>query len=135
MIVAEPTPPRGCSGAPFLPALENPTLLMLTDRNDLDEQLSGAFGRAASLLPRSERADDVAALKRLLAVPAGGVVFSTIQKFQPDKGGDYPRLSDRRNIVVIADEAHRSQYSFTRGYARHLRDRVCELSVWRGMVA
>jgi len=104
------------------PALENPTLLMLTDRNDLDEQLSGAFGRAASLLPRPERADDVAALKRLLAVPAGGVVFSTIQKFQPDKGGDYPRLSERRNIVVIADEAHRSQYSFTRGYARHLRD-------------
>jgi len=111
------------------PALENPTLLVLTDRNDLDEQLSGTFGRAAGLLPEPERADDVEDLKRLLAVPSGGVILSTIQKFQPDKRGDYPRLSERRNIVVIADEAHRSQYSFTRGYARHLRDALPNASV------
>ncbi len=104
------------------PALENPTVLVLTDRGDLDEQLAATFGRAASLLLRPEQAESVEGLKRLLAVPAGGVVFSTVQKFQPDAAGRYPLLSERRNIVVVADEAHRSQYSFTGGYARHLRD-------------
>ena len=105
------------------PLMQNPTLVALTDRNDLDDQLFGTFARCKDLLRQtpvqSERRDD---LKELLSVASGGVVFTTIQKFFPEKGTDYPMLSGRRNIVVIADEAHRSQYDFIDGFARHMRD-------------
>ncbi|WP_428268588.1 type I restriction endonuclease subunit R [Haliangium sp.] len=106
------------------PAMENPTLVVITDRNDLDEQLFGTFSRCRELVRQEpEKAKDRAHLRELLAVAAGGVVFTTIQKFFPETRGDtFPRLSDRRNIVVIADEAHRSQYDFIDGFARHLRD-------------
>ena len=106
------------------PAMENPTIVVLTDRNDLDDQLFGTFSRCSDLLRQSpvqaESRDD---LRRKLSVRAGGVVFTTIQKFFPDeKGGRHPLLSERRNIVVIADEAHRSQYDFIDGYAHHMRE-------------
>ena len=106
------------------PAMENPTIVVLTDRNDLDDQLFGTFSRCSDLLRQppvqAESRDD---LRRKLSVRAGGVVFTTIQKFFPDqKGGRHPLLSDRRNIVVIADEAHRSQYDFIDGYAHHMRE-------------
>jgi type I restriction enzyme R subunit len=106
------------------PAMENPTLVILTDRNDLDDQLFGTFARCHELLRQKPvQAQDRNHLKKLLAVASGGVVFTTIQKFFPeDKGGKHPLLSDRRNIVVIADEAHRSQYDFIDGFARHMRD-------------
>ena len=107
------------------PALENPTIVVLTDRNDLDDQLFGTFSRLprpASADARSGR-DRAEHLRELLQVASGGVVFTTIQKFCPDeKGEKYPLLSDRRNIIVIADEAHRSQYDFIDGFARHMRD-------------
>jgi type I restriction enzyme R subunit len=106
------------------PAMENPTLVVITDRNDLDEQLFGTFSRCQELLRQEpEKAEDRAHLRALLKVAAGGVVFTTIQKFLPETRGDtFPLLSDRRNIVVIADEAHRSQYDFIDGFARHMRD-------------
>ncbi|MEI7807476.1 MAG: type I restriction endonuclease subunit R, partial [Verrucomicrobiota bacterium] len=106
------------------PGMENPTLVILTDRNDLDDQLFGTFARCHELLRQKPvQAQDRNHLKKLLAVASGGVVFTTIQKFFPeDKGGKHPLLSDRRNIVVIADEAHRSQYDFIDGFARHMRD-------------
>lgn len=106
------------------PAMENPTLVVLTDRNDLDDQLFGTFSRCAGLLRQPPtQADSRAHLRELLAVEAGGVVFTTIHKFFPEEtGNQYPSLSERRNIVVIADEAHRSQYDFIDGYARHMRD-------------
>jgi len=106
------------------PAMANPTIVVLTDRNDLDDQLLGTFARCRDLLRQDPaQAADRADLRRLLAVGSGGVVFTTIQKFLPDERGDaHPVLSDRRNIVVIADEAHRSQYDFIDGFARHLRD-------------
>ena len=108
------------------PAMENPTLLVLTDRNDLDCQLFGTFSRCHEILRQTPvQADTRQRLRELLRVASGGVVFTTIQKFFPDpeKDGDtFPSLSDRRNIVVIADEAHRSQYDFMDGYARHMRD-------------
>ena len=106
------------------PAMENPTIVLLTDRNDLDDQLFGTFSRCRDLLRQDPvQADSRAHLRRLLSVAAGGVVFTTIQKFFPEERGDsHPTLSDRRNIVVIADEAHRSQYDFIDGYARHMRD-------------
>lgn len=106
------------------PAMENPTLLMITDRNDLDDQLFGTFSSCRDLLRQTPvQAENRGHLKELLQVPAGGVVFTTIQKFLPDnKGRQYPELSTRRNIVVIADEAHRSQYDFIDGFARHLHD-------------
>ena len=106
------------------PALENPTIVVITDRNDLDDQLFGTFARCAELLRQEPvQAESSAHLKRLLSVAAGGVVFTTIQKFLPDAGGTrFPRLTDRRNVVVIADEAHRSQYDFIDGFARNLRD-------------
>ncbi len=92
------------------PALANPTVVVLTDRNDLDDQLFATFVRCADLRAK-------------LAVESGGVVFTTIQKFFPEEKGDrYPLLADRRNVVVIADEAHRSQYDFIGGYACHMRD-------------
>ncbi len=111
------------------PAMENPTLVVLTDRNDLDDQLFGTFARCRDLLRQPPvQAADRADLRAKLAVASGGVVFTTIQKFFPPKEGDgtkgdrYPVLSERRNIVVIADEAHRSQYDFVDGFARHMRD-------------
>ena len=106
------------------PAMENPTLILLTDRNDLDDQLFGTFCRCKDLLRQTPaQATTRAQLRDLLNVASGGIVFTTIQKFMPEAQGDtYPQLSDRRNIVVIADEAHRSQYDFIDGFARHLRD-------------
>ena len=106
------------------PALANPTVVVLTDRNDLDDQLFGTFARCRDLLRQPPaQAASRADLRARLAVQAGGVVFTTIQKFFPDASGDrYPLLSERRNVVVIADEAHRSQYDFIDGFARHLRD-------------
>ncbi len=104
--------------------LENPTLVVLTDRNDLDDQLFGTFSRCNELLRQKpvqsiSRSD----LRNKLKVASGGIVFTTIQKFLPEiKGDQYPLLSERRNIVVIADEAHRSQYDFIDGFARHMRD-------------
>ena len=105
-------------------ALANPTIVVITDRNDLDEQLFSTFAQCAELLRQEPiQAESSAHLKRLLAVAAGGVVFTTIQKFLPDEGsGRFPRLTDRRNVVVIADEAHRSQYDFIDGFARNIRD-------------
>ena len=106
------------------PAMENPTVVVLTDRNDLDDQLFGTFSRCAELLRQPPvQAESRAHLRELLSVAAGGVVFTTIQKFLLEEKGDrHPTLSERRNIVVIADEAHRSQYDFIDGFARHMRD-------------
>ena len=106
------------------PAMENPTIVVLTDRNDLDDQLFGTFSRCQDLLRQPPvQAESRADLRSKLSVNAGGVVFTTIQKFFPEEKGDtHPTLSDRRNVVVIADEAHRSQYDFIDGYARHMRD-------------
>ncbi|MEN9336929.1 MAG: hypothetical protein RLZZ500_1916 [Bacteroidota bacterium] len=118
-------------------ALNNPTLVILTDRNDLDDQLFDTFSQSQDLLRQTpvqaENRDD---LKKKLSVSSGGIVFTTIQKFLPevidkvDVGdgktknikGQFEQLSDRRNIVVIADEAHRSQYDFMDGFAKHMRD-------------
>jgi type I restriction enzyme R subunit len=103
--------------------LQNPTIVMLTDRNDLDDQLYGTFSRCHELLRQDPvQAEDREHLRSLLQVSSGGVVFTTIQKFMPVEGERYPALSDRRNIIVIADEAHRSQYDFIDGFARHMRD-------------
>ena len=106
------------------PAMRNPTVVVLTDRNDLDDQLFGTFSRCQHLLRQPPaQADSRADLRGRLSVAAGGVVFTTIQKFLPEEKGDtFPALSQRRNIVVIADEAHRSQYDFIDGFARHMRD-------------
>jgi type I restriction enzyme R subunit len=122
------------------PEMHNPTLVVVTDRNDLDGQLYGTFVAAKELLGEApDQADNRKDLRRLLANrPSGGIIFTTIQKFQPGEDEDtLPILSDRKNIVVIADEAHRSQYGFTArlatkekdagkgvryGYAQYLRD-------------
>ena len=106
------------------PAMSNPTVVVLTDRNDLDDQLFATFSRCADLLRQPPvQAQTRAGLRRMLDTASGGVVFTTIQKFFPDEAGDrHPMLSDRRNIVVIADEAHRSQYDFIDGFAAHMRD-------------
>ena len=112
------------------PAMENPTVVVLTDRNDLDDQLFGTFCRCQELLRQEpQQAKSRTHLRKLLQVAAGGVVFTTIQKFMPDESGDtFPLLSDRRNIIVIADEAHRSQYDFIDGLAKHLRDALPKAS-------
>ncbi len=106
------------------PAMANPTVVVLTDRNDLDDQLFGTFARCRELLRQPPvQAADRADLREKLKVASGGVVFTTIQKFLPQEKGDrHPVVSERRNIVVIADEAHRSQYDFIDGFARHMRD-------------
>ncbi|MBY0232622.1 MAG: type I restriction endonuclease subunit R, partial [Gemmataceae bacterium] len=105
------------------PAMRNPTLVVLTDRNDLDDQLFGTFSRCRDLLRQPPvQAENRAQLRGLLKTGSGGVVFTTVHKFFPT--GDetkYPLLSDRRNIVVLADEAHRSQYDFIDGFAAHMR--------------
>lgn len=93
--------------------LDNPTILVITDRNDLDDQLFDTFAASKQLLRQDPiQAADRNQLKELLKVASGGVVFTTIQKFQPEEGNVYEMLSDRKNIVVIADEAHRTQYGF-----------------------
>ena len=106
------------------PAMQNPTIVLLTDRNDLDDQLFTTFSRCRDLLRQPPaQAESRADLREKLSVVSGGVVFTTIQKFFPEERGDtHPTLSERRNIVVIADEAHRSQYDFVDGFARHMRD-------------
>jgi len=94
-------------------ALENPTIVMITDRNDLDDQLFDTFAACTQLLRQEPvQVDDRKELKRLLKVASGGVIFTTIHKFQPEEGNVYEELTDRRNVVVIADEAHRTQYGF-----------------------
>lgn len=105
-------------------AMNNPTIVVLTDRNDLDQQLFETFTNCQQLVRQAPyQAANRDELKKLLAVASGGVVFTTIQKFFPEEAGDqYPQLSNRRNIVVIADEAHRSQYDFIDGFARHMHD-------------
>ncbi|MFB2533065.1 type I restriction endonuclease subunit R [Paracoccus sp. p3-h83] len=115
------------------PAMENPTIVVITDRNDLDDQLFATFAMCRDLIRQTPvQADSREDLQRALARASGGVVFTTIQKFAPEKGEAYPMLTDRRNVVVIADEAHRSQYGFKAriektgdiayGFAKHLRD-------------
>ena len=105
-------------------SMANPTIVALTDRNDLDDQLFATFSRCQDLLRQPPtQAASRADLRDKLSVNAGGVVFTTIQKFFPEERGDtHPVLSERRNVVVIADEAHRSQYDFIDGFARHMRD-------------
>ncbi|MCX6256607.1 MAG: HsdR family type I site-specific deoxyribonuclease [Bacteroidia bacterium] len=122
-------------------ALDNPTIVVLTDRNDLDDQLFETFTNCQQLLRQEPRqAEDRRHLRSLLNVASGGIVFTTIQKFMPlDEdiivsktavqdpsakyiGAEIKALSLRKNIIVIADEAHRSQYDFIDGYAKHLRD-------------
>ena len=112
------------------PKMENPTIVVLTDRNDLDDQLFGTFSRCKELLRQPPvQADSRSDLREKLRVDSGGVVFTTIQKFFPEEKGDrHPVLSERRNIVVIADEAHRSQYDFIDGFARHMRDALPKAS-------
>jgi len=104
--------------------LSNPTIVVLTDRNDLDDQLFGTFSRCSNLLRQTpKQAENRGQLQEYLKVASGGVVFTTIQKFFPENGNkEYPLLSDRKNIIVIADEAHRSQYDFIDGFARYMRD-------------
>ena len=119
------------------PEMENPTIVVLTDRNDLDDQLFDTFSKCHEILRQKPvQATTREELQKLLKVASGGVIFTTIQKFFPDEGREeYPLLSERSNIVVIADEAHRSQYGFkakvlktkdkaliTYGYAKYVRD-------------
>jgi len=94
-------------------AMDNPTILIITDRNDLDDQLFDTFAASKQLLRQEPvQAGSREQLKELLKVASGGVIFTTIQKFQPEEGNVYEKLSDRTNIIVIADEAHRTQYGF-----------------------
>ena len=117
------------------PAMENPTVVVITDRNDLDDQLFGTFSMCRDLLRQTpQQAESREDLQKVLTRASGGVVFTTIQKFVPEAGKTaYPALTDRRNVVVIADEAHRSQYGFrarvehrtgeiSYGFAKYLRD-------------
>lgn len=118
--------------------MENPTLVILTDRNDLDDQLFTTFSSCIDLLRQTpKQAANRESLTELLKVAAGGIIFTTIQKFAPETGNEYPELSPRRNIVLIADEAHRSQYGLKAkvvqrddenyikyGYAKYLRDAI-----------
>jgi type I restriction enzyme, R subunit len=105
------------------PALANPTIVVITDRNDLDDQLFGTFSQGKELLrQRPRQAESRHHLRQLLNVAAGGVYFTTAQKFLPEKGQKADAISQRRNIIVMADEAHRSQYGFIDGFARAMRD-------------
>jgi type I restriction enzyme R subunit len=105
--------------------LQNPTIVVLTDRNDLDDQLFGTFSRCHETLRQPPmQAESREHLRQLLNVSSGGIVFTTIQKFAPEPGERHPELTDRRNVIVIADEAHRSQYDFIDGFARHMRDAI-----------
>jgi len=114
--------------------LDNPTILVITDRNDLDDQLFDTFASSKQILRQDPvQAENREHLKKLLKVASGGIVFTTIQKFQPEEGSIYDQLSDRENIIVIADEAHRTQYGFKAkieketgnikyGFAKYMRD-------------
>ncbi|QUL37813.1 type I restriction endonuclease subunit R [Erythrobacter sp. JK5] len=94
-------------------AMDNPTIVVITDRNDLDDQLFDTFASSRQLLRQDPvQADSQKHLKELLKVSSGGIVFTTIQKFHPDEGNVYETLSERENIIVLADEAHRTQYGF-----------------------
>ncbi|MEZ4722328.1 MAG: type I restriction endonuclease subunit R [Flavobacteriales bacterium] len=106
------------------PQMNNPTIVVLTDRNDLDQQLFETFSNCNQLIRQTPaQAENRSHLRKLLQVASGGVVFTTIQKFLPEVMGDtYPELTDRHNVVVVADEAHRSQYDFIDGFAKHMRD-------------
>lgn len=106
------------------PDMDNPTLVVITDRNDLDNQLFNTFSGCHELLRQQPvQAQSRENLRELLQTNSGGIVFTTIQKFFPSDGEEkHPPLSERNNIVVIADEAHRSQYDFIRGFARHMRE-------------
>lgn len=106
------------------PTLKNPTIVVVTDRNDLDDQLFGTFGNCHELLRQTPvHATSMKHLTELLRVDSGGIVFTTNAKFFPEDGSNnFPLLSDRHNIVVVADEAHRSQYNFIDGFAKHIRD-------------
>lgn len=116
------------------PRMSNPTLVFITDRNDLDDQLFGEVFAPASILPETpQQADTRAELRTLLRRASGGIIFTTLQKFRPGEDGDSnPVLTDRRNVVVVADEAHRSQYGFGEkldrkgqlkaGLAKYMRD-------------
>ena len=106
------------------PEMNNPTIVVLTDRNDLDQQLFETFSNCEQLIrqkpKQAETRDD---LKEKLSVASGGVIFTTIQKFSTSKENEkFPALTHRRNVVVIADEAHRSQYDFIDGFASHLHE-------------
>ena len=116
----------------LIQSLKNPTILVITDRNDLDNQLYNTFSLSKDLLRQiPQQAESREEIKELLTTSGGGVIFSTIQKFLPEKGEEYPLLSNRNNVIVIADEAHRSQYSFKKtisdkgllreGFAAHIR--------------
>lgn len=126
-------------------ALNNPTIVVITDRNDLDNQLFDTFANCKQLLRQEPvQAQSREELKKLLKVAGGGIVFTTIQKFFPEDGSDnFDLLSERKNIVVIADEAHRSQYGFgaktvykkngegartSYGFAKYLRDALPQAS-------
>lgn len=104
--------------------LENPTIVVITDRNDLDDQLFGTFSRCHELLRQQPvQAQSRDHLRDLLTTASGGVIFTTVQKFFPTESERaHPLLSDRRNVILVADEAHRSQYDFIDGFARHMRD-------------
>ncbi|HFE38808.1 MAG TPA: type I restriction endonuclease subunit R [Gammaproteobacteria bacterium] len=115
--------------------MQNPTIVVLTDRNDLDDQLFSTFSMCRDLIRQTPiQAENREDLQKVLSRASGGVVFTTIQKFSPASGeSEYPLLTDRRNVVVIADEAHRSQYGFkakfgqksgeiSYGFAKYLRD-------------
>ncbi|MEI6429711.1 MAG: DUF559 domain-containing protein, partial [Pseudanabaena sp. ELA607] len=95
--------------------LNNPTVVMLTDRNDLDDQLFDTFAGCQQLLRQDpQQADNRDRVRQLLNTNSGGIIFTTVQKFSPADGETlYPKISDRANIIVLADEAHRSQYGFT----------------------
>jgi Type I site-specific restriction-modification system, R (restriction) subunit and related helicases len=93
--------------------LNNPTIVVLTDRNDLDDQLFETFSQSQQLLRQQpKKAENRDMLKQLLKVNSGGIVFTTIQKFLPEEGNTFETLSERENIIVIVDEAHRTQYGF-----------------------
>jgi type I restriction enzyme R subunit len=105
------------------PQLNNPTILVITDRNDLEDQLFELFSASDQLLRQApKKAHSRNHLKLLLQQNSGGILFTTVQKFFPGRGKLQPLLSLRRNIIVMADEAHRSQYDFIDGFARHMRD-------------
>jgi type I restriction enzyme R subunit len=112
------------------PTMQNPTIVVITDRNDLDDQLFATFARCHELLRQQPvQAQSRSHLRELLRTASGGVVFTTVHKFFPmDNEDQHPLLSDRRNIVVIADEAHRSQYDFIDGFARHMREALLNAS-------
>ncbi len=109
------------------PALHNPTIVVVTDRTDLDDQLFTTFAESEILPEEPVRLASRAELREALTRRTGGILFTTLQKFgrtteERESGTEHPLLSDRRNIVVVVDEAHRSHYDHLDGYARHLRD-------------